>query len=525
MKAAIYSRVSTDEQTKGASLDVQEERGRAFAQFQGWEIVGVFRDPGVSALSTAPLSRPGFTQAVASSPEVLLVYDWTRFSRNQPLGEMDYRALQDRGIRIVSVTEPGDDPFMRGIHLLMAEKVARDMGKKSLESRQRLAREGIWCGGDPPFGHRVEDRRLAIDDQEASTVRRAAALLLRTGTTLTEVANVLNDEGHLPRQWNPRSGERRDAERTKVRTWDSESLRRMLANESLVGRYTWGKTKWKRASDGRNIVTKGDEAVVFEVPSILDADTFALVQEHLRVTSKSPSREFKTYPLSQGRLISPCGLHCSGMWVTRKGRRYYRCKGKEGPASQRCSCPYYIEASEIEDRVWWAIVPLLEDPKRLLELTGLDKEDDAQSFADEVKRLDARIADLDEALTQRVADALAAGMLADRVAKVTQRLEDDLATLRKKRDHAAQVETRIEEKRERRVRLNRLARASLKLLNANVDLEFQKQLLAMLDVRAYMDDAGDIKIKGVLREDLPFALNVHSERSWEDRQTERRPSR
>ncbi|HXK40276.1 MAG TPA: recombinase family protein, partial [Candidatus Paceibacterota bacterium] len=308
MKAAVYCRVSTDEQTKGVSLEVQEERGRAFAEFQQWEVVGVFADPGVSAVATAPLSRPGFTGATASGADVILVYDWTRFSRNQPLGEMDYRALRDRGIRIVSVTEPGDDPFMRGIYLLMAEKVARDTGKKSLESRQRLAREGIWCGGDPPFGHRLEERRLVLDDEEAATVRRAAALLVRVGTTLSEVAYTLNAEGRLPRQWNPRSRKRK-GEETQQYTWDSESLRRVLRNESLAGTYTWGKTKWTKGADGRNLVSSSQDTIAYEVPPILDQDTFALVQEHLRVTSKSPSREYKTYPLSQGRLVSRCGKH------------------------------------------------------------------------------------------------------------------------------------------------------------------------------------------------------------------------
>lgn len=509
MKAAIYCRVSTDEQTKGASLEVQSERGRAFAEFQGWEVVGVFTDPGVSALSTAPLSRPGFSAAVASSPDVILVYDWTRFSRNQPLGEMDYRALQEQGIKIVSVTEPGDDPFMRGIHLLMAEKVARDTGKKSLESRQHLAREGIWCGGDPPFGHRVEDRRLMLDAEEAETMRRAATLLSRVGTTLSGVAHTLNAEGRLPRQWNPRS-KLRKGESAETYVWDSESLRRVLANESLSGRYTWGKTKWTKGQDGRHRVTASQEGIVYSVPEVLDADSFALLQEHLRVTSKTPSREYKTYPLSQGRLISPCGKRCTGMWVTRKGKRYYRCSGKEGPSSERCSCPYYFEADDIERRVWWAIVPLLEDPKRLLQLTGLDKEDDSEAFADEVKRLDARICDLDEALTARVAEALASGIAVERIAKVTQRLEDDLVTLREKREHAAKVSERVGERKERRARLKRLTRASLKLLNAEHDLEFQKQLLALLDVRAYMSE-GSIKIKGVLREDLPFALNIETE--------------
>ncbi len=38
-------------------------------------------------------------------------------------------------------------------------------------------------------------------------------------------------------------------------------------------------------------------------------------------------------------------------------------------------------------------------------------------------------------------------------------------------------------------------------------LEFQKTLLNLLDVRATVAEAG-IRIKGTLREDLPFLLNI-----------------
>lgn len=72
-------------------------------------------------------------------------------------------------------------------------------------------------------------------------------------------------------------------------------------------------------------------------------------------------------------------------------------------------------------------------------------------------------------------------------------------------------------------------RASLKLLNADHDLEFEKQLLGLLDVRAHITD-DSINVKGVLRDDLPFVLNLeaadlHSPASWEERHSDLRPSR
>jgi len=41
--AAIYVRVSTDDQVDGFSLDEQQERCEAYARSQGWDVAGVWR--------------------------------------------------------------------------------------------------------------------------------------------------------------------------------------------------------------------------------------------------------------------------------------------------------------------------------------------------------------------------------------------------------------------------------------------------------------------------------------------------
>src|SRR5258705_142417 len=49
LRAAIYTRVSTDEQAReGVSLQAQEARGRAYCQLNGLAIENVYRDEAVS---------------------------------------------------------------------------------------------------------------------------------------------------------------------------------------------------------------------------------------------------------------------------------------------------------------------------------------------------------------------------------------------------------------------------------------------------------------------------------------------
>src|SRR5689334_9449296 len=59
-RAAIYTRVSTEDQTEGYGLDVQIERCRAQAVAKGWNVVAEFSDPGISGTKGAN-ERPGLS--------------------------------------------------------------------------------------------------------------------------------------------------------------------------------------------------------------------------------------------------------------------------------------------------------------------------------------------------------------------------------------------------------------------------------------------------------------------------------
>jgi len=49
MRAALYARVSDEEQVEGYSLDAQKRAFRAYAESQGWDIYQEYVDEGVSA--------------------------------------------------------------------------------------------------------------------------------------------------------------------------------------------------------------------------------------------------------------------------------------------------------------------------------------------------------------------------------------------------------------------------------------------------------------------------------------------
>jgi hypothetical protein len=294
---------------------------------------------------------------------------------------------------------------------------------------------------------------------------------------------MLNDEERLPRQENARRNVP-----LPIR-WNAFKLRYALTQETLIGKYLYGKSS--------------EVKIPVEIPAILTLDDWDRVQAVIEATRKQHFRKPHIFPLSS-RLVSPCGLTYSGTYDAYMGRRYYRCKGRE--SQPYCSC-HRIQAQPVEDQAFEEVLSFLEDPKRLLAVTGLDKEETQESRREALRTLDAKIANLDEAITNRVADALSHNVPGDRIASAVEKMESDLASLIERRERIAEHQAQKREREERRARLSLLARASLTLVNST--LEQKKLLFNVLDVRATVTEDG-LVIAGILSETLPAVLGVEA---------------
>src|SRR5829696_4725644 len=86
VRAALYERVSSEEQVEGYSLDAQDRAGQLYCAAHGFEVVQVYRDEGRSARSDDLAKRPAFQQmlvdAEAGLIDVVVVHKLDRFARN-----------------------------------------------------------------------------------------------------------------------------------------------------------------------------------------------------------------------------------------------------------------------------------------------------------------------------------------------------------------------------------------------------------------------------------------------------------
>lgn len=112
MRAVIYCRVSTKEQTKNLSLPTQQKTCVDYCQRQGFEIDRIFDEPGESAKTE---DRTEFQKLLTYCREnkgrihILVVYNVSRYFRNA-YQHLAIRAfLMKLGITLRSATEPIDD--------------------------------------------------------------------------------------------------------------------------------------------------------------------------------------------------------------------------------------------------------------------------------------------------------------------------------------------------------------------------------------------------------------------------------
>jgi len=110
LRCCVYARVSTEEQAeRDLSIPFQLERCRYHAQGNGWEVVKDFVDAGESARTD---KRPQFQQMISAARakefDIILVHKFDRFARNDYDFIVYEKELEDLGITVESVSEPGD---------------------------------------------------------------------------------------------------------------------------------------------------------------------------------------------------------------------------------------------------------------------------------------------------------------------------------------------------------------------------------------------------------------------------------
>jgi DNA invertase Pin-like site-specific DNA recombinase len=197
-----YVRVSTARQQveEGLSLEVQRRQVEGYALMQGMALDRVFVEEGVSG--SIPLAgRPagGELMTLLKPGDAVIAAKLDRAFRSALDALQVVQEFRERGVALHLLDIGGDVANGHG-KLFMTIVAAfaeaeRDRIRERITDVKRDQRErSRFLGGKRPFGYRISEGELVVDEREQAALARARELRM-TGMSLRKIAAVLAAEG------------------------------------------------------------------------------------------------------------------------------------------------------------------------------------------------------------------------------------------------------------------------------------------------------------------------------------------
>jgi len=237
--------------------------------------------------------------------DILVVKDFSRFSRRNSRGLVELEDLRDQGVRIISIGDNIDYPTYDDwtaiqFRFLINEMPVTDASKKVKSVIKRRQSDGKWICA-VPYGYVITNTKTMAFEVEPSAAEVVKMIydLYIGGWGYKKIANHLTDL-NIP---TPRMAEklRREVngEETKLRVkkeWSIATVQGILENDFYIGTLRQGKYTRKKINGGDRKTDEG-EHIVFEKhhEPILDTRIFAMAQEQRRKRTKSNYRGQKKY--------------------------------------------------------------------------------------------------------------------------------------------------------------------------------------------------------------------------------------
>jgi len=381
--AAIYARVSSDQQKENHTIQSQTAALIEYAKAHGYAVPSQwqFQDEGYSG---ATLLRPGLEAvrdlAAAGQIAAVLVYSPDRLSRKYAYQVLLAEEFARCGVELVFLQAPSaataEDQLLVQFQGMIAEYERAQIVERSRRGKRHRAQQGsINVLSGAPYGYRYikkSDTSAAyyqVVETEAEVVRMIFDRYTQAGLSIGAITRELNQA-----QISTRSGNGR---------WERSTVWAILRNPAYVGRACFGKTRLQErqritrrlrqrgtlpARQSANHERPRQEWIEIPVPALVTEETFALAQEQLQKNKQFASRRTIRPTLLQGLLVCQnCGYALYGSSGGRYPNYvlyYYRCLGSDGwrhlrgPVCQNRP----VRQDSLDELVWREVLRLVQDP-------------------------------------------------------------------------------------------------------------------------------------------------------------------
>jgi site-specific DNA recombinase len=450
--AAIYARVSTEEQRDNQTIKTQTEAAKRWVEFQKlvehpMDIAELYLDDGVSgtiALAERPAGKRLLADAALEKFALVLVYKIDRLGRDPRDILNVVHQLDQLGVAVKSLTEEFDlstpsGKFMFNI-FAAAAGFARDSQLERMNAaKDHWAREGAWLGGVVPYGYRLvgqkKHSRLVVSEDpipeltfsEAEVVRLIYRLLAEEYWPCRRIAEHLNALGIPPASTVPHG------------RWRYGRIQRIAVNPVYKGEHHYGRR-----------TTRDREVIVRPVPAIVDAATWERARQRLHQNQLLATRNAKRQYLLRGLIT--CG-RCGHAYTGTRGAAvrgaghyaYYACNGRHGRDHGLPKCRNeFVPAADLEETVWQDILGFLHNPGPVLERLAAQLQSRQVQTQDlERERLTAALAlSHKDAEKEQILDLYRRGMIT--IADLERQLEKIATEVADLKGRLSTVETRIQ---------------------------------------------------------------------------------
>lgn len=479
---AGYARISVDEELERDNTSIENQKA----------IIEDFvrqRFPDSTLSFYEDRDRSGYTfeqregyqrmrrELVNHSKEILIVKDFSRFSRRNSRGLVELEDLRDAGVRIISIGDgidfPNDDDWLKiQFQFLINEMPVTDTSKKVKSVIKRRQQDGKWiCAA--PYGYIVnKQNEFELVPTEADIVRQIFRLY-NEGWGYKKIANHLTDEG-IP---TPRMSERERKEaageeyRRKIKpAWSIVTVQGILDNDFYIGTLRQGKYTRKKIN-GSEVKREISDHLVFENhhPPAIDYRTFATTRALREKRSTSHYRGIKVNENAYSGFLV-CGDCGEKMFAMSRSdlKPAYTCGSYHRRGLKGCTS-HHIRVDRLDELLKESIRKVKENSASMLARLNADLAKEAEDIAKAettAANLEAALAEAQDELKatkrQRIRDIMKHPEQEEALEATYDELESDL--LRRMEGIQNQIELTAH-KRNTILRVNRAAKTAMEVFD------------------------------------------------------------
>ena len=432
---------------------------------------------------------------MARKYDILIVKDFSRFSRRNSRGLVELEDLRDAGVRIISIGDnidfPNDDDWLKiQFQFLINEMPVTDTSKKVRSVIKRRQTDGKWlCAA--PYGYLINKaQQFEIVPTEADIVRQIFQLY-NDGWGYKKIANHLTDQGIPTPRMSER--ERREAQGESVKraaksAWAIVTVQGILDNDFYIGTLRQGKYT-RRKINGAEVKRDESDHLVFEHhhQAIIDYRTFATTRALRQQRTTSHYRGVKINDNTYSGLLF-CGDCGSPMFAMSRSdlKDAYRCGEYHRRGLKACTS-HHIRVDKLDELLKLYIQKVKDNSASMLERLNDDlarEQEDVAETERAAENLEQLLLDAQEELKatkrQRIRDIMKHPENEETLAETYDGLENDLLHRIEGLHHRI---TMAEDKRNTIIRVNRAAKTAMEVFD---DL-LHKERLDRSDLQLIID--------------------------------------